>query len=231
METLKKYSTVNSPVLRIIVLVLIVGLPIIGFVMGMQYQSFAYVPQENKVPLPTIQSRQQTVAFPLLQSSCDEKSIGLCITNIIYNQLTPSSFSLEYPKSWKVNNDGQSFGNSKDILNIWVWGPRQKEGTEMSDGAVFGIGQPVKTDQNLKDWVRENYGEKSEITGLAYEYSTKTIGNRTFETMYACGQNCFTYYHFREGSYIYRISTVVAGPSENVYKTEITNMLAKITFQ
>ncbi|MFW5703956.1 MAG: hypothetical protein ACOCXQ_03895 [Patescibacteria group bacterium] len=141
----------------------------------------------------------------------------------------PYSLSFMYPADWQMKTDGQFF-ESGDIVQVYQFGESQREATEISDGALLSVMEPVETNQDVEVWIKENYNTTDiPREGEPVELATTEIQGRTYHTAYTCGLGCLTYYHTKENGKIYGFVTLSAGPSEEQYSQDLEQILQTIT--
>lgn len=155
MEFLTKHSTVTNPVLRITVLMLLVVLPITGFLLGMQYQSMVSIPRTDS----------QLIVQPaesLPQNDVKNNTIGWkTYENSKYG------FSFKYPLEYRLND---VTGAGGDIANVpWKITLNNSTSTVSSSiqrrGCVDGIGKEIVNIDN-REGVRSL--EKGEMNGFIF---------------------------------------------------------------
>lgn len=190
---------------------------------GLVFAYFVFIKPEKIVPQPIVSSTPVPVTSPSSLPTPDPTVDWEIYKNEEYG------FEIKYPGDWSVNQDSQVFKEGKDIFAIWIWGATQKKDTELYDGASFTIGIPIKTEKNVKTWVKEYYPEKN-INGEPNIFSQEVINGQMFQKVFTCGLGCFTYYNIKKGDYIYRLMVSVGGPDEEQYKQIINQILSAFRF-
>lgn len=137
-------------------------------------------------------------------------------------------FEIKYPQDWTSEID-TSVLEEGDLFSVTILGKTQKPQTEFYDGAQLTVGIPVKTDQDLKTWVQDNYSTEN-IHGEPNQFSIETIGQLTFQKVYTCGLGCFTYYNVKNNDLVYRIVAFAEGPDKAKYEQTLSKMLSSFKF-
>ncbi len=162
------------------------------------------------------------VGFGVLNNSTPQPQQSL--VNYSTYQDPTYGFSIQYPQAWKIRNDTQVFENG-DAIAFGISGPTQKENTELTDGAQIAISKPFSVDRDLATWVREYYGNKS-------EFSQDTLSGHTYQTVYACGLGCMTYFYTEINGKVRGVAMFAQGPDKNkaAYENAGLHMLKSLKF-
>lgn len=141
---------------------------------------------------------------------------------------TKFGYSIKYPSEWLFNTETRSFREG-DIFSVSIVGKDQKKDTEFYDGASLTIGEPIKTEKDIRTWVKEYYP----VNNLDDEpniFSEETIASLSFQKFFTCGLGCFTYYNIKHNGYVYRIVIFADGPDKIKYEQILSQILSTFKF-
>lgn len=144
-------------------------------------------------------------------------------------------FEVKYPNNWSTKTGSQVFYNGTEFKDLILIGSDKKDKNQGSV-AFFVVGDPVKTNLDIKSWLREIYKPETNPDNSPYEFSEETINGIKFDKVFVCGLGCLTHYHTRNGDYIYSFilqSGPVdenADPKEEGFKQNLVNILYTFKF-
>lgn len=183
-------------------ILILVGVLLIAAVAGGVY----YLGQQS--------NQNQTVFSPVSQPTPSSAQLLVSptpdeITN--WKTYTNNEYQLElkYPPDWLPSKDTtQSFQEGNDLLFIYKLGVNYHENAPVSDAANLALGIPVKTDQDLNEWVLNYYPKVDPVSNQQNQFSEENISERTFQKVYSCSRDkeCTTNYHIKYNGFIYRIA-------------------------
>ncbi len=141
---------------------------------------------------------------------------------------TKFGYSIKYPSEWIFNTETRSFQEG-DIFSVAIVGKDQKKDTEFYDGASLTIGEPIKTEKDVRTWVKEYYpannlGDEPNI------FSEETIASLSFQKFFTCDLGCFTYYNIKNNGYVYRIVIFAGGTDKINYEQTLSQILSNFKF-
>ncbi len=177
-----------------------------------------------------IKSNKSTVDTPSIKAQSSQKNYSL--TESPQGWVTYDSeygFNISFPKSWEIEKETQIMEDG-DLFSVFIRGETQKDGTEFYDGARLTVGIPQKTNKSALDYAKEYHGKVS-VGEVPNEYSEAKFGNLVFQKVYICGHGCFTYYHVKNGDYIFSINTFADGPNEAEHKQVLNKILNSFVFK
>ncbi len=67
--------------------------------------------------------------------------------------------------------------------------------------------------------------------GAENEFAEALIGDKWFQKVLVCEYGCITFYHIKNGDYIYSIGTFADGAKVEAYEKFIERMLTSLTFE
>ena len=171
MDFLTKTGTHNNPVLKVIVAVLFIVLPIVGFVFGMQYGSL--LNQNNLTDNKTI------LSSPIKNSNNSDANSSNKITWVKTNS-AGRGVTFEYPRGWHVAIDNNVRNMPLSYSNVFVSSvPIIVSTTEgsISDFVISvqnGLPNPQKEFEKLLN------NEKKQLTDLKEDI----LSSKYFEKIY-----------------------------------------------
>lgn len=133
------------------------------------------------------------------------------------------NFRISYPQAWNFHNDTQVFENG-DAVAFSIFGPTQKEQTELTDGAQVAVSKPFNIKTDLAVWAKKYYNSTS-------VFSQNTINGHTYQKIYTCGAGCMTYYYTKINENVYGIATFAQGADKMIYENAILYMLKSLQFE
>lgn len=206
------------------VLILVFSLALVGGLIFAGYKFKGRQTQPTSQPKPSVTIAPTLVATPTLRSTpaSDSTADWSIYTNEEYG------FEIKHPNEWILESDTRVFKEG-DLFSIKIIGETQKIQTEFYDGAGLTIGVPVKTDKDIKTWVKDYYPAKN-VNDEPNEFSEETVGPLTFQKFYTCGLGCFTYYNVKKNDNVYRLMAFAAGPDQARYRQTLLQALSTFKF-
>lgn len=150
-------------------------------------------------------SNQQTINIPSDWQFYTNQSVG---------------FSLYYPPKMNVRV------SSQDEIVFELWGPTQREGTELFDGITFIVNKEIKeSEKTLEDYVNEKITERQEGTLIAQPSEISISGKKAIAYDY---QSVGIYHHVYvpvSTSTVMTITYLNPDPTDQGYVSQTETML------
>ncbi len=137
-------------------------------------------------------------------------------------------FEIKYPAEWLVREDTHALKEG-DLFWAIIIGETQRQNTELYDGAQIVIDMPIRTEEDIKSWVKNYYLEEN-ISGEPNYFSEETIGGLVFQKVYTCGLGCSTYYNLKNNDLVFRLMTSARGPKKEIYQQTLQTILSTFKF-
>lgn len=161
------------------------------------------------------------VVLTLYKNSRPDQSVQSLVDYKTY-QNSQYGFTIQYPQDWRINEETQVFENG-DAVSFRKDDPKQKDQTELTDGAMLAVAVPFGIKEDLKSWVKSYFSNPND----KIEFSTRNIRSMKFEKVYECSRvGCMTYYFTFQNDQVFGIAAFAEGANKAAYENTLASLLS-----
>lgn len=146
----------------------------------------------------------------------------------------PYQLSFLYPETWETRQESEIFSEQGSVIQIYTQGADDQGQELITDGASFTVMRPVETDQELEEWIQQNYNT-SDIPreGTPVDIQAETIGQTSYTVARSCQDQddqeiCIDRYHTKTNSRIYGFAMQIAGSNQDIYRQQIMTIIESV---